>query len=236
MTLNNLGLNGERDLDIMMPFPVPGFPDEIPLRDGVYYATLLFVPPHVGQWLGLPEAPLISWDEQLLAYVDGVVDTPVFAVANSDAHNTAEIDSHVGIAKNGVYLKKLTAKEFYKAIKAGRSFATTGPSLDLDVNGELMGDTAEISRGTAEVNLSVNAENQNATLVKIEIIKNGLLWQTIWPTSSVYEAVLQDDSVTEDGYYRVEVTSCEEPEEPLEDYECGSYQFAWSNPVFVRID
>jgi hypothetical protein len=33
--------------------------------------------------------------------------------------------------------------------------------------------------------------------------------------------------VTEDGYYRVEVTSL--------DVVSGRYDFAWSNPVFARV-
>ena len=90
-----------------------------------------------------------------------------------------------------------------------------------------MGDTAEITDGTAEVNLSVSSENPAAVLVKIDIIKNGAIWQTISPFSPTYEATLSDDNVTEDGYYRVEVTSL--------DMSNGNYYFAWSNPVFVDI-
>jgi hypothetical protein len=134
----------------------------------------------------------------------------------------------VGLAKNGVYLKKgLTAAELYKAIKAGRSFATTGPSLALDVNGELMGDTTYVFDGTASVNLSVASESPTAILVKIDIIKNGDVWQTISPLSATYGDTLVDDGVTEDGYYRVEVTSL--------DVVSGHYYFAWSNPVFARV-
>jgi hypothetical protein len=171
---------------------------------------------------------LNSWDDLLLAYVDGTVDTPIFGVANSDAHNTGDPDSDVGVAKNGLYVKKeLTAREFYKAIKAGRSFATTGPSLALDVNGELMGDTAYILDGAANVNLTVSSESPTAILVKIDIVKNGDVWQTISPMLPTYEATLGDGDVIEDGYYRVEVTSY--------DVISGRYDFAWSNPVFARV-
>jgi hypothetical protein len=45
--------------------------------------------------------------------------------------------------------------------------------------------------------------------------------------SSSYEDALVDDGVTEDGYYRVEVTSL--------DMVSGLYYFAWSNPVFARV-
>ncbi len=232
LTLNNFTLYGERDVNMLVPFP--GAPTPIPLRYALYYATQYF-PPNIGQWLGAPQAPLSSWDELLMAYVYGIVDKPIFGLANSDAHNTDDLDctdgscSKVGVAKNGVYVKKekkgLTAKELYKAIKAGRTFATTGPSLNLDVNDEFMGDTAYICDGAADINLSVDSEDPNFLLVKIDIIKNGVIWVTITPNSSTYDVTL-DDTVTEDGYYRVEVTSLGS----------SGYQFAWSNPVFVKVN
>jgi hypothetical protein len=231
LTFNNFATYGERDVNMLVPFP--GFPTPIPLRYGLWYATANYIPPYIGQWLGSPEAPLSSWDELLMAYVDGTVEEPIFALADSDAHNTGDLDcgdgdgcSTVGVAKNGVYVKELSAKELFKAIKAGRSFATTGPSLNLDVNGELMGDTAEIEDGTTEINLIVNSENPSAILIKIDIIKNGAIWQTVNPMSPVYQATLPDNNVTEDGYYRVEVTSL--------DLASGKYYFAWSNPVFIE--
>jgi hypothetical protein len=227
MLLNNLATTGETDA-LHMLLPNPGFPGPalMPLRNLLWWATLVFS--GVGQWVGAPEAPLTSWDDLLMAYVNGAVDTPIFGVGNSDAHNTGAPDSDVGKAKNGVYLKKgLTAAELYKAIKAGRSFATTGPSLALDVNGELMGDTAYVFDGTANVNLSVDSESPTAILVKIDIVKNGDVLQTESPLSSTYEGTLTDAGVTEDGYYRVEVTSL--------DMVSGNYYFAWSNPVFVRV-
>jgi hypothetical protein len=225
LTLNNFALYGERDVNTLVPFP--GFPNPVPLRDGLWYATRYYIPPYVGQWLGAPEAPLSSWDELLLAYVDGIVDTPIFGLANSDAHNTGSADSDVGVAKNGVYVKEMTAKEFYKALKAGRSFGTTGPSLALDVNGEFMGDTAYLSNSTANINLSVDSESPTAIVVKIDIVKNGEIWQTLNPMAPTFGATLPDSDVRQDGYYRVEVTSW--------DVSTDSYHFAWSNPVFVDV-
>lgn len=158
MIVSNFAIYGETE-HLSMLLPNPGFPapDPLTMREILWWATLFFS--GIGQWLGSPEAPLNSWDDLLMAYVDGTVDTPIFGVANSDAHNTGDPDSYVGVAKNGLYVKELTAKEFYKAIKAGRSFATTGPSLAFDVNGEMMGDTAVIFEGTADINLSVDSES-----------------------------------------------------------------------------
>jgi hypothetical protein len=225
LTLNNFAVYGERDVNMLVPFP--GFPDPIPLRYGLWYATANYIAPYIGQWLGSPEAPLSSWDELLLAYVDGTLDAPIFGLANSDAHNTGDPGSNVGVAKNGVYLKKLTAQDLYKAIEAGRTFGTTGPSLALDVNGKLMGERAVLPHGTAQIHLAANSESPTAVLVKIDVIKNGQVWQTITPGSPAYEATLSDPAVTVDGYYRVEITAL--------DLADNSYHFAWSNPVFVKV-
>jgi hypothetical protein len=220
--LSDLALYGERDLNT----PVLFGDQWIPLRLGVHSATKMLT--DVGQWLGSPEAPLNSWDQLLMAYVNGAVDAPIFGVANSDAHNTGDPDSKVGVAKNGLYVEALTAEEVYGAIKAGRGFATTGPSLAFDVNGELMGGTARVaSGGSVNLNLSVSSESATAVLTKIDIIKNGEVWRTLSPMQPVYEDTLVDDSVAEDGYYRVEVTSLEQPG--------GPYNFAWSNPVFLNV-
>jgi hypothetical protein len=232
MTLNNFALYGERDVNMLVSFP--GFPTPVPLRYALWYATKNYIPPYIGQWLGSPEAPLNSWDQLLMAYVNGTVEEPIFALANSDAHNTGDLDccdsngcSTVGVAKNGVFVKEFTAKALYKAIKAGHTFATTGPSLALDVNGELMGEMSVISDGIARIHLKVNSESSTALLVKIDILKNGVVWKTVSPLSTTYKQTLSDNLVTEDGYYRVEVTSL--------DMVSGNYYFAWSNPVFIDV-
>jgi hypothetical protein len=221
-TLSDLGLYGERDLNTLVPLGG----QSVPLRLAVHSATELLT--GVGQWLGSPEAPLNSWDQLLMAYVEGRADKPIFGVANSDAHNTADPESTVGMAKNGLYVKALTAEEVYEAIKAGRGFATTGPSIAFDVNGEPMGGTAHITGDApARLNLRVGSESPTGVLVKIDFIKNGEVWQTISPMQPVYEDILVDPSVKRDGYYRVEVTSQELPDGPC--------RFAWSNPVFVNV-
>lgn len=220
-TLSDLGLYGERDLSRLVSLGGRS----VPLRVAVHSATELLT--GVGQWLGSPEAPLNSWDDLLMAYVQGRAERPIFAVANSDAHNTAESDSNVGIAKNGLYVEALTADDVYEAIRAGRGFATTGPSIAFEVNGELMGSAARVAGGgPAALHLRAGSESPTGVLTKIEVIKNGEVWQTLNPMQPVYEDTLVDRSVTEDGYYRIEVTSQDPPGGPC--------RYAWSNPVFVK--
>ncbi len=222
ITLNDFAIYGERDVNMLVAFP--GIPTPIPLRNALFLATQMFS--GIGQWLGAPEVPLNSWDDLLLEYVNGEADTPIFGLANTDSHNTGALDSNVGVAKNGVYVKELTANELYKAIRAGRSFATTGPSLSFDVNGELMGDTAYVMDGVTNVNFAIDSESPTAILAKIDVVKNGVVWRTLAPMAPSFQVSLPD-VVDRDGYYRVEVTAY--------DVLSGKYSFAWSNPVFVRI-
>jgi hypothetical protein len=225
---NNIAIYGERDLAVPVPFKVDGVEQELPFREVIHRLTAEIPPFNVGQWLGSPEAPLRSWDDLLLSYVSGAASRPLFAVAGTDAHNAGGPDSAVGSAKTGVYVKSLSADELYGAIMAGRSFATTGPSVGLDVNGGLMGETIHVtSGGSAKVRLNVKAETAGFSVAEVRIIKNGEAWQTVKPLKDSYEATLDDKAVTEDGYYRIEVTSSDD---------ASNYQYAWSNPVFVKID
>ena len=213
LVLGNFATYGGRDIDLPVPFP--GLPEPIPARLALQA---------LGLKLGTPESPLQSWDDLLMAYVNGRTDQPVFALANTDTHNTGDPDSKVGLAKNGLYVRQLNEEEVYSAIRAGRSFATTGPSLAFTVEGKLMGETARVG-GSATLNLSVNAESASAVLEKVDIIKNGEVLKTANPGTPAYEETLKD-SVTGSGYYRIEVTSF--------DASSGQRYFAWSNPVFFE--
>jgi hypothetical protein len=230
LTLNNMAIYGERDLT--MPVALPGMPPgmTLPLRDALHAAT--------GQWLGGSEAPLHSWDELLMDYVSGELHHPTFGVADSDAHNTGNVgagpfsdgsndDSDVGEAKNGVLVDKLTQRSLLAAIKDGRCFATTGPSLSFTVNDKLMGETATLKmprdRGV-KLRLSVDAQSATAVIAKITIVKNGAVLKTMSPMTHAVDTLVTD-SADEDGYYRVEVVAVDAS---------GAYQFAYSNPVFVK--
>jgi hypothetical protein len=212
--LGNFATYGNRDLEKLINFP--GQTAQMPARQALLKLA--------GLKLGAPEAPLLSWDDLLKAYLGGKIDHPVFAVANTDAHNTGDADSKVGLAKNGLYVKQLSADEVYAAIKAGRGFATTGPSLDFSVDGALMGETAKVG-GSASLSLKVNAETGGTVVEKVDIIKNGEVLKTVNPNTATYEETLKDD-VSGTGYYRIEITSFNSSS--------GKRYYAWSNPVFFQ--
>jgi hypothetical protein len=231
VTMNNMAIYGERDLSLMVS--LPAFPYPLPLRDALYLATMNMT--GIGLVFGAPEAPQYSWDYFLMAYVNGEINHPIFGVANTDAHNTGNLTdtgdySDVGEAKNGVFVRgKLTKGTLFAAVRAGRSFATTGPSMSFTVNDKMMGETVRAKRKcdrSVKLKLSVNAESPTAVIGRVTVIKNASVWKTLAPMTGSYNATTLD-IVGEDGYYRVEVISV--------DLATGQYQFAYSNPVFVDI-
>ena len=227
LVMNNFAIYGNRDL--YMTIDVPGLGQQ-ELRNALWIAT--------GQWLGAPESiPLYSWDEQLMSYIVGDANKPVFGAANSDAHNTANTliddpnndDSDVGEAKNGLYVTSLDYDGIFEAIRAGRSFASTGPFVSLTVNNAMMGQTAWIdvdANESAELSLSMNSNSPSAIIAKVDVIKNGQVMQTLAPNLPVYDVNIIDEDINSVGYYRVEIVSY--------DTISGEYQFAWTNPIFVN--
>jgi hypothetical protein len=212
LLLQNMNIYGGRD--IQQQIRLPNSTEMMSAQDALAKIA--------GIKLGDANSPLLSWDDMLKAYLNGEIDHPIFVYANTDAHNTADPDSNVGLAKNGLLVKALTADDVYAAIRAGRSFGTTGPSLTLTVNGAQMGETAGLKK-TAKVEVGADSESASAVIEKIDIIKNGEVVETIKPNTNQGGETFQDD-VSGKGYYRVEVTSY--------DSSSGQRYYAWSNPIF----
>jgi hypothetical protein len=254
LLFNSFSVYGDRYLQMIVDMPNPYNPGttiQLPLQQALYLGTALIgdMGENSGgaQWLGyglpenligseaMPGAPLNSWDDLLMAYINGEIDHPVYCVANSDSHNTANIDvgsadyddSDVGEAKNGVFLSHLDKRSLLCAISRGNLFATSGPSIYFDVNRKIMGETLKIgAKGKKPVSLtlSVDSESPTALLVTVDIIKNGEVIHSVQPMASEYQLVLKDE-VSEDCYYRVEVTSLEGAD--------NRPRFAYGNPVFI---
>lgn len=257
LLFNSFAVYGDKYLQmpIDMPNPAYGQPGQpatvtLPLQQALYMGTSMIgdLGENSGgpQWIGAPTpadllaagapeaAALNSWDDLLMAYVNGQTDHPIFGMAHSDAHNTANTligdpnadDSDVGEARNGVLVESLSAEAIYSAVKAGRSFVTTGPSLTFEANGALMGQTVEVGQGQAvQIRLSGNAESPTAVFVKVDIVKNGQVIKTLAPQTPTFDVTIEDANPA-NGYYRAELTTM--------DLATQAYQFAWANPVFVK--
>lgn len=218
MLLSNTAVYGERDLTTPLTIGETAVP--IPLRMALSQI--------VGLWLGAPEAPLISLDELFNEYSKGGIDRPIFAVAGTDTHNTGSPESEVGVARTGVYVEAFTPEGVFNAIERGRGFATTGPFVDLRVNGRMMGQTAIALRGGL-VKIEVNARSQEgAGIAAVRVVRghDPEEWGTEHEPPEPESSLSLEEEVDGPTFYRVEVVA--------HDLQSGRESYAWSNPVFVR--
>ena len=86
-----------------------------------------------------------------------------------------ERGAQIGDARFYTYAgKDFSFETWFEAVKQGRTFATTGPVLFLEVNGRMPGDTLDVARGTA---LRVRAEalghRAQIPLRSLEIVAHG---------------------------------------------------------------
>ncbi|MBP7738623.1 MAG: PHP domain-containing protein [Spirochaetes bacterium] len=239
LLLNSFSVYGDKYLQMPVSLPYNGGTMQLSLQQALYQG--------VGQWLGpntpqglldkgaTPSVPLNSWDNLLMAFINGEIDHPIYCVGNSDSHNTANTvigsadydDSDVGEVKNGVYLTHHNKAHFFDAVRRGNLFTTTGPSIYFEIEGTIMGETLRINtkrKKSVRMKLYVNSESASAVLVAVSIVKNGEVIHAVQPMASTYMVELDNDA-TGDCYYRVEVTSMESSD--------GKPRFAYANPVFI---
>jgi hypothetical protein len=198
--------------------------ESITMGDKTVPARLAFYQ-SIGVWLGesrgddTPNGTKVNtWDELLMMYVNGDLPKPVFGVATSDAHNTANVEferidprgdhSDVGEAKNGVTLRgDLNEHSLLQAIRHGNLFATTGPSMEFDIDGKIMGETVGLTKSSdgatpvVNITLRVKAEEPGHLLETIKVIKNGITLLDVSPMKATFETAYAD-TISDDCYYR----------------------------------
>ncbi len=83
--------------------------------------------------------------------------------------------SQIGNARFYTYVgEDLTFERWLAAVKAGHTFATTGPILDLKVNGQLPGSLVEVSRGdSVRIEATAYGDGSRIALEELEIVGHG---------------------------------------------------------------
>lgn len=150
------------------------------------------------------------------------------ATADSDSHNTREI---VAMPRNYVHVAHDRIAEFNKqelvsAVRRGDVFGTTGPLLQVTLNGKGMG---ELFRGhNAVLDVAVQAADW-VPLEKLVVTINGKLWKEI-PCERGHRYKIPIH-VERDSFVTVEASG-----EAAGDYAAaypGFTPFAFSNPIFI---
>ncbi len=122
-----------------------------------------------------PDPGFEGWDKGFALWIMDLY----YKLLNCGFHLPASGGSACGVKPlavgyNRVYVKldaPFSYDNFFRALKAGRSFSTNGPMLDLKVNGKGIGSAIEFS-GKTEIQIEATAES-GGELESLEILVNG---------------------------------------------------------------
>jgi hypothetical protein len=149
-----------------------------------------------------------------------------FRVMPSAGSATGVMPSPVGY--NRVYAQvegEFTFRNWLRALKAGRSFATNGPMLIMTADGQPMGSTVSVSRADAEVTV-VCEINSRDPIDRLEIIRDGAVVHTVRPEISDNHARVEVRvPVAQSGWI---AARCFEPSTDTE-------RFAHTAPIFLDV-
>jgi Tol biopolymer transport system component len=154
------------------------------------------------------------------------------AGAGTDAMtNYASLRGPVGL--NRVYVKAgpvLTHAAFLAALKAGKTFATNGPLLELTVNGRDIGSDIDVPSGTSK--LTVTGRMRSIVAVdKVEIVVNGNVVDSL-PLSADHMSAQGTRTITVSASSWVTLRAWSaHSQAPILDI----YPFATTSPVYITV-
>ena len=155
----------------------------------------------------------------------------VAATGGTDAMSDIARHPAVGTTRSYVYTgeEELDYDSWIDAVAAGRTFATSGPILTLDVSGKGMGEELQVSRGDV-VELSATARSI-FRMHRLEVIQNGRIIHTVEARGDGKEIEAElEVRVESSGWLAVRVLG------PTQHGVMDSYLFAHTNPVFLIAD
>lgn len=150
--------------------------------------------------------------------------------ANSDSHMSSQLVAYPRnmLAIEHETLADISTHDIVQAVKAGRIYGTTGPMLEIELNGTAPGGTFVGSEAT----LTINAESADWVPVnEARIWLNGQLHDTL-PLSSG-TPVRVELKVDSDSFIFVEVSGT--ASESYSAIAPGYQPFAFANPIFMDI-
>ena len=157
----------------------------------------------------------------------------IVATANSDSHHPNEQVAlpRTMVAMSDDSVVSFVQSDFLKSLKSGNAYGTTGPMLNLNLSGAVMGQTFSGQRGQLSVNIK-SADWIPLSTLKVQI--NGELVDEYLLNSANEHNFLIPLSFDKDSFVTIEV------EGPIsEDYQHvypDLTPYAFSNPIYVDFD
>jgi hypothetical protein len=157
----------------------------------------------------------------------------VTAVGGEDSISSMHRSKLVGSSRTYVYTgdRGLDAEAWFEGVRNGRAFVTTGPLVELTVNGEMAG--GEVSVPATGGSVAIAARVRSITpLERVTLIFNGEAVETIPLAADRKSAQYAKDlKVTRSGWYHLRAEGSPKERYPLD----TSFAQAFTNPVWVIV-
>lgn len=153
------------------------------------------------------------------------------ATANSDSHSSHELVAYPRsmIAVENDTVTGVEATEIAAAILRGNLYGTTGPMIEVDIDGTGPGDIHRGKSGTLRIRIEGAPW---VTVNEVRIWFNGEAWRTL--PASTGSVVTQEVAFSQDGFLFVEVAG--EPSGIYREVAPGLTPFAFANPIFIDVE
>jgi TolB protein len=157
----------------------------------------------------------------------------VTAVGGEDSISSMHRSKLVGSARTYVYTgdRGLDAEAWFEGVRKGRAFVTTGPLVELTVNGQMAGGEVKMPAGGGEV--SIVARLRSITpLERVTLVFNGEVVAKI-PLSDDRKSAYYSKGwkVTRSGWYHLHAEGNPKERYPLD----TTFAQGFTNPVWVTV-
>ena len=158
---------------------------------------------------------------------------PITAVGGEDSISSLHRSKLVGSARTYVYTgdRGLDADAWFEGVRRGRAFVTTGPLVELTVNGRMPGEEARLPASGGEV--SVVARVRSITpLERVMLVFNGEVVEKIPLSADRKSAELTKTlKAARSGWYHLRAEGNPKERYPLD----TTFAQAFTNPVWVTV-
>jgi TolB protein len=157
----------------------------------------------------------------------------ITAVGGEDSISSLHSSKLVGSTRTYVHTgdRGLDADAWFEGLRKGRAFVSTGPLLELTIDGRIPGEEIRLPAGGGEV--MVEARVQSITpLASITLVRNGEVIATIPLAADRKKAQLTKTlRVSRSGWYHLRAQGNPKERYPLDSF----YAQAFTNPVWVTV-
>jgi hypothetical protein len=157
----------------------------------------------------------------------------ITAVGGEDSISNLHQSKLVGSARTYVHTgdRGLTADAWFEHLRRGNAFVSTGPMVELTVNGRIPGDTVALPAGGGEVDIAARVRSITP-LETVTLVFNGAVVETIALSADRKSADFRKTlRVPHSGWYHLRAEGSPNDRYPLD----TSFAQGFTNPVWMTV-